>query len=236
MPLWGDVARREDTARWLRKLETFTMSSFETAQVVVAYRERSEDRIAVVANGDRTVIVVADGAGGTGDGHIAAETVVRETLANHDAIHSSTSWSRFLSQLDVRVHAGEATAVIVDVRPDRILGASVGDSCAWVINGADTTDLTRTQNRKPLLGSQMAKPAPFWHGPLDGLLLAGSDGFFSYAKRDQVTRLVARTDFWVVPRACVDMVRLPSGDLWDDTAIVACRVRQTHLSRKRYSI
>lgn len=212
------------------------MTSFETAQVVVAYRERCEDRIDVLADGDRTLIVVADGAGGTGSGYLAAETVVRETRANYREIHNSTGWSRFLSQLDVRIQSGEATAVIVDIRPDRILGASVGDSCAWVVDGPNTTDLTRTQARKPLLGSHMAKPAPFWHGPLNGLLLVGSDGFFSYAKRDQITRLIARTDFWALPRACVDMVRLPSGKLWDDTAIVACRVQPARTCRKRYSI
>ncbi len=212
------------------------MTSLETAHVVEAYRERCEDRIDVITDGDRTLIVVADGAGGTGDGHIAAETVIGETRANYATIDNSTDWAKFLSQLDARVHAGETTAVIVDVHPDRILGASVGDSCAWVIDGPDITDLTRTQNRKPLLGSQAAMPAPFWHGPLSGLLLVGSDGFFDYAKRDQITPLIGRTDFFAVPRACVDMVRLPSGELWDDTAVVACRVRRSRTSRKQYSI
>lgn len=212
------------------------MTSFETSHVVEAYRERCEDRIDVITDGDRTLIVVADGAGGTGDGHLAAETVIRETRANYTAISNSTDWSQFLSQLDYRVTAGETTAVIVDLRPDRILGASVGDSCAWVIDGPDVTDLTRMQIRKPLLGSHAAEPAPFWNGPLNSILLVGSDGFFDYAKRDQITPLIGRTDFFALPRACVDMVRLPSGDLWDDTTIVACRVRRANTSRKRYSI
>ena len=212
------------------------MTSFETSHVIEAYRERCEDRIDVIVDGDRTLIVVADGAGGTGDGHIAADTVIRETRANYTEVQTSTDWSKFLSQLDFRVNNGESTAVIVDVRPDCILGASVGDSCAWVIDGAEIIDLTRTQIRKPLLGSQTAKPAPFWHGPLNGILLVGSDGFFDYAKRDKITQLIGRTEFFSVPRACVDLVRLPSGELWDDTAIVACRVRRAGTSRKRYSI
>jgi serine/threonine protein phosphatase PrpC len=211
------------------------MTSFETAHLVEPYRERCEDRIDVITDGERTLIVVADGAGGAGDGHIAAETVIRETHANYPAIGSSTDWSQFLSQLDFRIPAGETTAVIVDVYPDRILGASVGDSCAWVIDGPDIIDLTRTQIRKPLLGSHAAKPAPFWHGSLDGVLLVGTDGFFDYAKRDQITPLIGRTEFFAVPRACIDMVRLPSGNLWDDTAIVACRVRRAR-SRKRFTI
>jgi serine/threonine protein phosphatase PrpC len=212
------------------------MTSFETSHIIEAYRERCEDRIDVIIDCDRTLIVVADGAGGTGDGHIAAETVIRETRANYTTVQTSTDWSKFLSQLDFRVNTGESTAVIVDVRPDCILGASVGDSCAWVIDGAEIIDLTRTQIRKPLLGSQTAKPAPFWHGPLNGILLVGSDGFFDYAKRDKITQLIGRTEFFSVPRACVDLVRLPSGELWDDTAIVACRVRRAGTSRKRYSI
>lgn len=212
------------------------MTSFETAHVVEAYREICEDRIEIISDGDRTLIVVADGAGGTGDGHLAAETVIRETRANYAAIGNATDWSQFLSQLDFRISSGESTAVIVDIRSDRILGASVGDSCAWVIDGPDITDLTRTQIRKPLLGSHEAKPAPFWHGQLDGILLVGSDGFFDYAKRDRITPLIGRTDFFAVPRACIDLVRLPSGDLWDDTAIVACRMRRSAASRKRYTI
>ncbi|MCC9603353.1 serine/threonine protein phosphatase [Stieleria sp. JC731] len=212
------------------------MTSFETSHVVEAYREQCEDCVEVIADDDRTVIVVADGAGGTGDGRTAAETVIRETRANYAAMDGSTDWSQFLSQLDFRVHAGETTAVIVDIYPDRILGASVGDSCAWVIDGPNISDLTRTQIRKPLLGSQASKPAPFWHGSLNGILLVASDGFFDYAKRDQITQLIGRTDFFAIPRACVDMVRLPSGELWDDTAIVACRVRRARMSRKQYSI
>ena len=106
------------------------MTSFETCHVVEAYREWCEDRIEVIADGDRALIVVADGAGGTGDGHTAAETVIRETRASYAAIDTSTDWSQLLSQFDFRVNAGETTAVIVDIYPDRILGASVGDSCA----------------------------------------------------------------------------------------------------------
>lgn len=73
------------------------MTSFETSHVIEAYRERCEDRIEIIADGDRTLIVVADGAGGTGDGHIAAETVIRETRLNYTEVQTSTDWSKFLS-------------------------------------------------------------------------------------------------------------------------------------------
>lgn len=212
------------------------VTSIETAKVVEAYRETCEDRVEVIVDGDRTLIVVADGAGGTGDGHLAAEMLLRETRLRYASINESTGWSKFLAQVDFTVTPGETTAVIVDIHADRILGASVGDSCAWVVDGPNVTDLTRTQVRKPLLGSKSAKPAPFWHGPLEGTLLVGTDGFFNYAKQDQVIRLIATTDFYVIPRACIDLVRLPSGELWDDTAIVACRTKRPARSRRRFSI
>lgn len=138
------------------------MTSFETAQVVEAYRERCEDRIDIISDGDRTLIVVADGAGGTGDGHLAAETVIRETRTNYAAIDNATDWSQFLSQLDFRISSGESTAVIVDIRPDRILGASVGDSCAWIIDGPDITDLTRTRFASRY--SAPTRPSPLHFG------------------------------------------------------------------------
>jgi PPM family protein phosphatase len=83
------------------------MTSFETCHHIETYRERCEDRIEVITDGDRTLIVVADGAGGTGAGHLAAEIVIRETRAHYAAIDNSTDWSQFLSQLDFRVHTGE---------------------------------------------------------------------------------------------------------------------------------
>lgn len=147
------------------------MPSFETAQLVEAYRDRCEDRIEIIADGDRTLIVVADGAGGTGDGHLAAETVIREAGRAYGSIDSSTGWSDFLSQVDSCIASGETTAVIVDISPNQILGASVGDSCAWVIDGPNVTDLTRTQIRKPLLGTQS--------GPTSSLLARSSQRDFA---------------------------------------------------------
>lgn len=176
------------------------MTFFETAHTVHACKERCEDRVEILRDCDRTLIVVADGAGGTGSGHLAAEAVIREVQAAYSTVDSSTGWADFLSQLDFRISTGETTAVIVDLRPDRILGASVGDSRAQVIEGSEIVDLTRTQNRKPLLGSHAAKPTPFWHQELNGILVVGSDGFFDYAKTEQLTPMISRTEFFAIPR------------------------------------
>jgi PPM family protein phosphatase len=73
-----------------------------------------QDRAAAFALPDRTIIVLADGAGGTGGGAAAATAIV-------DAVRSSLddSWGDLLVDLDAdprRLGAGQATAVILTVR------------------------------------------------------------------------------------------------------------------------
>ncbi len=212
------------------------MPNVETVTATESYRDRCEDRVAVISHDDRTVIVVADGAGGVGSGDFAAESVVREIQTQYSSIHSADQWAELLRQIDQRVSMGESTAVVVDVRPYGIAGASVGDSCAWIINYDQIDDLTRNQNRKPLLGSGNASPVSFVHAPLNGILLVATDGFFNYAKRDAITPMIAQSDFYTIPKRCLQMVRLPSGDLWDDVGIVAARNPPQQRSRRRYSI
>ena len=212
------------------------MSQIETTSAIKKYRERCEDRVDVIHADQRTVIVVADGAGGTGSGDLAAESVVREVQSNYSTIHSANDWADFLRQLDKQISHGESTAVVVDVRPFGIAGASVGDSCAWIINDGKIADLTVNQIRKPLLGSGICQPVGFTHSPLVGLLITATDGFFDYAKRDEITRLVGQTEFFEISRKCIELVQLPSGDLWDDVGIVVGRNKPQQRTRTRYQI
>ena len=141
-----------------------------------------------------------------------------------------------MKQIDCRISDGQSTAVVVDIRPYGIAGSSVGDSEAWIIHDGEIDTLTKHQNRKPLLGSGAAEPIPFIHPPLHGCLLVGSDGFFNYAKRERIAHTIARTEFVTIPRTCVEMVRLPSGELWDDTSIVAVRTVARPSTRQRYQL
>ena len=211
------------------------MSPFETVSATQAYRERCEDRVAVFTHGDRTVVVVADGAGGTGAGDVAALAVIREIESVYLNIHSATEWTSLLRQIDCRIGDGETTAVVVDIRPIGIAGASVGDSRAFTITDGNIFDLTVNQNRKPLLGTGMAEPIGFVSPPLVGLLLVGTDGFFNYAKPNAILAITLNSDFQTIPRRCIDMVRLPSGDYWDDIGIVAVRHRPRPLTRQRFT-
>ena len=212
------------------------MSPYEAVSATQAYRERCEDRVAVFTHEARTVVVVADGAGGTGAGEAAALAVIREVEAEYLNIHSANEWAAFLREIDCRIGDGESTAVVVDVRTIGIAGASVGDSRAVIVRDGTISELTANQNRKPLIGSGMAEPVGFVCTPLDGLLLLGTDGFFNYAKPDAILASIARSDFQTLPRKCIEMVRLPSGDYWDDVAVAVVRPRPRSLSRRRFTV
>jgi hypothetical protein len=68
-------------------------------------------------------------------------------------------------------------------------------------------------NAKPLLGARQAQPVGFSSGPLSGGLIVATDGHFSYVKCDSLTRLVAQADLVEIPWRCIELVRLPSGEL-----------------------
>src|SRR5579885_2149637 len=103
-----------------------SMHNFETTPSTGAYRQRCEDRVKVIELGDGVVIVVADGAGGTGAGEQAAESVIREVTAAASLERDADSWCEVLRQTGCRVGAGESTCVVVARSPRGIVGASVG--------------------------------------------------------------------------------------------------------------
>jgi serine/threonine protein phosphatase PrpC len=212
------------------------MPRFEATQLTAAYRQRCEDRVIVIQQDERTVIVVADGAGGIGNGEAAAERVIEEVRAHYLPIESAADWESQLAQIDCRIGVGEATAVVVDLRADSIIGASVGDSVAWLMNDGELIDLTKDQVRKPLLGSGNAQPRGFTNAALQGILLVATDGFANYVKRDRVAREIASCDFFEIGRHLLNSVRLPSGELWDDVGLVVCRGTRSPRTRRRYEI
>jgi len=212
------------------------MHSFETTSINVPYQQHSQDRVRVLDFDDGVVIVVADGAGGSGGGDQAAETVLREVTASASLDNDATAWCDILRQTDQRIGVGESTCVVVARSARGIVGASVGDSRAWLIESDDLADLTKSQVRKPLLGSGDARPVGFQHPASQGLLLVSTDGFCNYVKRETLLKEILWIDFSVLARKLVEMVRLPSGELWDDIGIVVCRARRPVGSRKRHEV
>jgi serine/threonine protein phosphatase PrpC len=168
--------------------------------------------------------MVADGAGGTGSGAAAAAmacSIAAQRLRTGGA-GTPEDWAKCLYEADQAVvrTGGQCTAVVVEVSEGRIFGASVGDSGAWLLMGKANIDLTENQHRKPLLGSDEAMPMAFGPIALSGRLLIATDGLFKYATdRDIAQRAIGVSVSEAVARL-IEGVRLRSGALQDDVAII----------------
>lgn len=187
-----------------------------------------QDRAGVFLQDELTVIVVADGAGGTAGGDLAADRVVAEverTLRSALSLQNPLVWSACLAHVDRELGgAGETTAVIVVVTRDAILGASVGDSEARIFTAQGTIDLTHGQLRKPLIGSGRATPVAFREPVSHGLLIAATDGLWKYAKPGVFEAAAGAMDADRFAFDAMESVRLQSGHLQDDVALVTCRI------------
>jgi serine/threonine protein phosphatase PrpC len=193
---------------------------------VAAVRGAGQDRAGIFDGEDGLAIVLADGAGGTGNGAVAAQAIVDAVGAIASAQHD---WCALLSSLDrdrSRLGHGESTAVIVAITEGIVSGASVGDSGAWLVSGTETIDLTEAQHRKPLVGGGCVP----YRIPLvklgDGLLLVASDGLLRYARRADIVRIARGPDLATAAQALIDFVRLRSGALQDDVSVVLCALRR----------
>ena len=102
------------------------------------------------------------------------------------------------------------------------MGKIIGESGAWLITPDGIVDLTEHQCRKPLLGSGGALPVPFGPMRLTGRLLVASDGLFKYAARDVIASVALEGSVEEGARGLVECVRLPSGMLRDDLAVILC--------------
>jgi serine/threonine protein phosphatase PrpC len=206
------------------------MSLYETATAIEGYRAELEDRAEVIERGSELVLVVVDGAGGRAGGARAADSViqgVRQAAATFRRLDDPRAWCRLLSEMDQVLledpEAGETTAVVAALSPAGIVGASVGDSGAWLVTPKEYADLTENQRQKPFLGTGAAIPVPFKARRLDGTLLVASDGLFKYADWERIAEVALETDIQQAAGHLVDLVRLRSGGLPDDVSVVLCR-------------
>lgn len=198
---------------------------FAYAVEVASARGGGQDRARVVEHRGGVVLALADGAGGTGHGAIAAQAVIDAI----DAAELGADWPALLADLDAdarRLGGGQSTAVVVSLTAAGLTGASVGDSGAWRITETDVVDLTEGQERKPLVGGGCV-PFRVTAPPLDDhLLLVASDGLLRYAPRSAIARVANGPDLTTAARALVDLVRLPNRSLQDDVSVVLCRARR----------
>lgn len=168
------------------------------------------------------LIALADGAGGTSKGALAAEAVVAAACRPGGADDLAGT----LQDLDDALSrgGGETTAILITLTSSHCHGVSVGDSGAWLLDDGRATDLTARQERKPLLGSG-AFPVGFsipWT-PTATLLVA-SDGLLRYAKIADIARVIAEAETLdLAANRIVELVRLPDGGLQDDVSLVLVR-------------
>jgi serine/threonine protein phosphatase PrpC len=171
-------------------------------------------------------LVLADGAGGTGRGRAAAERVIAEMEATAATAPAAWDPATQLVRIDAELEraGGWTTAVVVEVAPGRLRGASAGDSIAWLI-GADgaVDELTAGQQQKPLLGAG-ARPVTFTRAwPDRATLLLASDGLWRYAPTAAIVETAGACDLEQAADRLAALPRLPSGALQDDVALILAR-------------
>jgi serine/threonine protein phosphatase PrpC len=187
-----------------------------------------QDRAGVFMHDDLTVIVIADGAGGTSGGDLAADRVVaavEQTLRSGRPLVDSQTWVECIARVDADLNdVGQTTALIVVLSDTAVVGASVGDSEAKLFTSTRVIELTEGQSRKPLVGSGLATPRAFQAPMEQGVLLVASDGLWKYAPPAALVAAVRSPDVEQIAFAAVESARLGSGLLQDDLALVTVLV------------
>ena len=190
-------------------------------------RAKSQDASGVYERGDVLVVVLADGGGGMRGGEAASRSLVAVV---ESAVNDSTfqlervqPWIDLFRATDVGLvanGAGETTGVVIVVGPWGILGMSIGDSEAWVVTPQGVDNLTVGQYTRQRLGTRRAAVVIFERSALSGVLVVATDGLFKYAATDVIAGIVRDGSLAEVPERLVELVRLRSGKVADDVAVV----------------
>ena len=173
------------------------------------------DRAAVYEVGDELVVALADGSGTSRAAALAAEAAVAAFA--RDAV----DWDALDG--DLARLGGWCTAVRLKITANGIVGESIGDSEAWLFADDGPIELTEHQIKKPLLGDG-GIPVLFQAGLLAGAtLVVASDGLWHYAKLDAIAAVARGKDLATTATSLIELVRLPTGGLSDDVAVVIVR-------------
>jgi PPM family protein phosphatase len=188
-----------------------------TSLIIQTGNPECQDRAEVISCGERTVLILADGAGGISGGAQAADRI----KTTEDCVALLTQVDEELAR---RKECGETTAIVVVIDSNNIFGASVGDSAAWLFASDGNGELTRGQQRKPLLGSAGALPRSFNWDAEDGTVVVASDGLWNYTSIDAIRSRVQTRDSTDLALRLAELARLPSGTFPDDVAVITCRI------------
>lgn len=185
-------------------------------------QQENKDRLFVAKGDENYVIVIADGAGGIGGGAEAAQLSINllQNINAHSPIDA-------LQQIDRKLYedhaAGETTVIYLKIERNKVSGASIGDSEAWLINNDTVLNITKNQKRKPLAGSGKATATGFDDIPFKGTLLVATDGLTKYLSMSTIASTVQESPS--LSNCCeilIEKSRYKSGELPDDISIVLC--------------
>ena len=161
--------------------------------------DTSHDRLSVLRDAHRTLIALADGADSSPGAQTAAASAVNELarcFRNGTLPEDPQDWVMVLEAIDHVVlgdpDATETSALVMLVQRGVVVGASVGDSLAYVVSPrGDAQLLTGRQLKEPSIGTGLARPVGFGPAQLDGKL---------------ITRRAARFDPLVVAKPTLQSV------------------------------
>jgi serine/threonine protein phosphatase PrpC len=189
-------------------------------------RRASEDRLLVEERPHAILVAVADGAGGLVGGARAAELfvgLVRESMPALVAATTTAAFQDLLLLADKQIasdpSAGETTGIVLVVTRACIIGASVGDSEAWVVTD-DAVDVVTERQTRRRLGTGGASPTAFDSRFVDGKLIVGTDGLFAYADQAQIAHVLRSCELRACAEKLIALVRLRSERFADDVAVV----------------
>ena len=200
------------------------------------YPGGGHDRVDALVSGQACVLAIADGMGGRSGAAEAAQVwidVVRGATQEPARWADTDYWLDLMARADRAIRddprAGETTAVVAVMTAAGLFGASVGDSGAWLIGDDAYEDLSKSQIHKPGLGTGMATPVPFYRKkPPAGTLLVATDGLLKYSWPEKICATVRATESVnALPKALIDLVRMPRGGLQDDVAVAVARRVET---------
>lgn len=186
-----------------------------------------QDRAEIFRLSGRTVLALADGAGGISGGAQAADLFLQSVREAAASLNDVDACRRLLHTIDHKLadspECGETTGVIVVISAVGVYGASVGDSGAWLFASNGKDELTRGQQRKHYLGTGVALPHGFVRDMVEGTLVIATDGLWKYTSLEAIEERVHRRGEDLAAQL-TELVRLRSGTFQDDVAILTCRL------------
>ena len=144
-----------------------------------ASSDTSHDRLSVLGDAHRTLIALADGVGPNDHAQTAASRTVDELARcfRCGALpDNARDWEMILEAIDHIVlndpQAGETNALVMRVEQDVVVGASVGDSLAYVVHpDGESSRLTPSRRLGARMGTGFAAPVGFGPVKLEGRLI-----------------------------------------------------------------